>query len=379
MRYTINKMSSPQIPRVVTFDLMRGYFLLAILLNHLYYFPNWLDWVTARGDLFVSSAEGFFFISGIVLGIVRGAKLIEQPMQRVTKLLLSRSFQLYVTSIILVFIFTFLGWWFFMSNPGLKYGIWPAEGNVAEFIWKVLTLQHFYGWADYLRLYAIFIFIAPLAVWLLRKGKWPIVLALSMGTWLLYPPYLDLYSPYEIKQLYQPLSWQLLFFSGLIVGFHWPQITQWWRSVPRRRRQVVSGSVVSLALITVAINIVLVFGERWGLAPILSDYASWWRVNYFDKERLDILRIVTFLIWFWASFWLFHRFEPAIRRWLGWLLLPFGTNSLYVYTLQAFIIFFAHLFIAEGETWMNFITAIGIVALVRLAIHYRFLMNIIPR
>ena len=358
---------------------MRGYFLLAIILNHLYYFPNGLDWLTARGDLFVSSAEGFFFISGIVLGIVRGAKLIDQPLSRVSQLLLKRSFQLYVTSVILVLFFTLLGWWFFMNNPGLKFGIRPPEGNTWQFLWQVLTLQYFYGWADYLRLYAIFIFLAPLAMWLLRRGGWLWVLALSGGVWLLYPPQLDLYSPYEVKQSFQPLSWQLLFFSGLVIGFHWPQITSWWQGLAQRWRHMAIGTTVSLALITVLVNIVLVFGERWGLSRALTDYSTWWHVNYFDKERLAPLRIALFLIWFWASFWLFHRFEPYIRRFVGWLLLPFGTNSLYVYTLHAFAIFFVHLFISKGNIWMNFVITVGIVLLIRLAIHYRFLMNIIPR
>lgn len=373
-------MSSPTLSRIVTFDLMRGYFLLAIILNHLYYYPNALDWVAMRGDLFVSSAEGFFFISGIVLGIVRGAKLIEQPMTHVTKLLMKRSFQLYITSVILVFLFTLLGWWFFMNNPGLKYGIWPQEKNVWEFVWRVVSLQYFYGWADYLRLYAIFIFVAPLAMWLLRRSKWPIVLALSSGVWLLYPAHLNLYSPYDIKQLYQPLSWQLLFFGGLVVGFHWRQLVTWWQRLAPLWRQFITATTIILAIVTITANVTLVFGERWfGLPQGVTEQASRLHVEFFDKERLAPLRIGLFLIWFWAAFWFFHRFETAIRRFIGWLLLPFGTHSLYVYTLHAFTIFFAHLFIPEGNLWMNFATTMSIILLIRLAIHYRFLMKIIPR
>ena len=60
--------------RILTFDLMRGWFLLAITINHIAFFPNGLGWISGRGGLYVTTAEGFFLVSGIVLGIVRGAK-----------------------------------------------------------------------------------------------------------------------------------------------------------------------------------------------------------------------------------------------------------------------------------------------------------------
>lgn len=371
----------PKSSRIVTLDLMRGYFLIAIILNHLAYYPNGFDWFTARGDLYVSSAEGFFFISGLVLGIVRGRKLMEQPLSRVTKLLLSRSFQIYMTSIILLLIFTLFGWWFFLNNPGLKFGIRSPDTDIWQFLWQVISLQYFYGWADYLRLYAMFLLASPLAIWLLRRGQWHYLLLGSMGVWLLYPSNLNLHSPYEVKQLFQPLSWQLLFFGGMIVGFYWQYLIAWWQDIPLRYRRVITITILGLAVITLAANLILVFAERWHLssAAIIQQYNTWLHVTYFDKERLAIFRIMLFLVWFWASFWLFYRFEGIIRRWLGWLLESFGTNSLYVYTLHAFAIFFVHLFIAKGSLWMNFLTAAGIILAIRLAIHYRLLMGIIPR
>jgi hypothetical protein len=65
-------------PRILALDLLRGYFLVSIILNHLQWYPNGLDWVAMRGSLLVSAAEGFFIISGILLGIVRGRKLADQ-------------------------------------------------------------------------------------------------------------------------------------------------------------------------------------------------------------------------------------------------------------------------------------------------------------
>lgn len=358
---------------------MRGYFLVAIILDHIYFFPNGLDWWSARGDLFVTTAEGFFLISGIVLGIVRGTKLIDKPFAFVSKLLLKRSLQLYLTSIVLIFLFTILGWTLFMNYPGLKVGIAPPNTDLLSLIWQTVTFQYFYGWADYLRLYAIFLLVSPLAMWLLRKGLWYVLLAVNVSVWLLFPSSPTV--PDITQELLQPLTWQLIFFSGLSIGFHWNHIATWWRNQPRLRKQIIRWSILAVAAAALIANILIKFGPVYfGLHSIpenINDYSLY--IHYFDKERLPLTRIALFFLWFWAAFFLFRRFENLIIRFFGWLLLPFGTNSLYVYTLHALIIFFIHLWLVPGNILFNFIVSISTVLLIRVAIHYKFLMKIIPR
>ena len=87
--------TTPRVERIRTFDLMRGLFLIIILLNHLSYYPSGLDIITGRSMMYVSAAEGFFLISGIVLGLVRGRKLLDQPFKKSTKLILKRGLRLY--------------------------------------------------------------------------------------------------------------------------------------------------------------------------------------------------------------------------------------------------------------------------------------------
>ncbi len=363
--------------RILTFDLLRGYFLVAILLDHLNFFPNGLDWWSARGSLYVTTAEGFFLISGIVLGIVRGAKLIDLPFSHVSKLLLKRGVQLYVTSAVMILLFTLIGWWFFMDYAGLKYGIAPAGTNIFEVIWQTLTFQYFYGWADYLRLYAIFLFVSPLVMWLLRKGLWRFVLAGSLLVWLLFPSGQNVSD--SAQELFQPLSWQLIFFSGLTIGFHWKNLTAWWNRQSGRMRTYIKASVLTVAGVTLVVNVILAFGPKYFDLHAISELQSYLYTYYFDKERLPLARVALFFVWFSAAFYLFQRFEPFIKRWLGWLLLPFGTNSLYVYTLHAVLLFFVHLWLLPGNIFFNFAVSISLVAVIRLAIHYKFLMKIIPR
>lgn len=368
-------MSDRKLSRILTFDLLRGYFLVAIILDHLAFYPNLLDWWSGRGNLFVSSAEGFFFISGIVLGIVRGAKLADQPFWVAARLLLKRGLQLYITAVILMLFFTFVGW-FFLENPGLKPGIRLPTEDIGRILWGAITFEYLYGWADYLRLYAIYIFATPIAIWLLRRGLWYIVLALSIAIWSMFSIITT-----ESPEHSQGYSWQLLFFGGIIIGYHWHNIRGWWGRLSIQVRKMITASNAILGFA----SMVLIF--IFAYATDLFHWNEWFKITFdtylplFQKEELPPLRILLFLIWFGAAFWLFWKFEAVIVRWLGWLLLSFGTNSLYVYTLQAFLVFFAHLAIpaATSSILLNLALSVGGVMIVWIAVRTKFLMGVIPR
>ncbi len=365
--------------RILTFDLLRGYFMIVIILDHLQWYPNGLDLISMRGSLVVSAAEGFFLISGLVLGIVRGRKLLQKPLREASLLLLTRAAQLYAVSIILMLLFTFVGW-FFLDNPGLKPGIRPTDQPIWEILTGALSFQYLYGWADFLRLYSIFLFISPLALWLLRKNKWYILLACSVGLWALFPfaaQHTD-----NTAELLMPLSWQLIFFSGFTIGYYWEPISTWWYKQSLHFRRWLLWPVLGFAMVTLATNVALSIADSVGLLPEAA--ATWYHSLdvIFSKEALSPLRLLVFASWFSLGFFLFKTFEKYLMRFFGWILLPFGSNSLYVYILHAVILFFAHLILAPEDANNIFINCLGtliILGLILLAVRKRFLFRIIPR
>ena len=356
---------------------MRGYFLSVILFNHLQYYPSGLDIFTGRGLLYVSTAEGFFAVSGIVLGIIRGRKLIEAPFKQAAGLLFKRSFQLYLTSIVLTFIFTFIGW-ALLGSEGLKYGIYANWTNIWDLIWKTLSLQYTYGWADFLRFYAIFLFFTPAALWLLRKGYWYLAIAISLSVWSLFP-----LSPFP-PELSQPISWQVIFFGSFMVGFYWPLLVEYWNKISVKAKKAISITLVSTAIITAIASVLLVYGHEIGgsIGTYLDNIHRGIELA-FNKDRMPIARILLGTIWFWAMFLVIRKYEAAIVKRVGWFFLPLGENSLYVYTIQAFIVFSAHLFIlhpgGSDSIVINLIVSLAALALVWLAVRTKFLMKIIPR
>lgn len=357
-------MGVKKISRIATLDIIRGYLLIGILIDHINFFPNGLDWWSARGGLFVTMAEGFFLISGIVLGMVRGAKMIDKPLKSVARLLVSRGLKLYIISAVLTLVFTGLAWMFFMDNPGLKPDIAPAGTPWWSLLWDTLTLQYFYGWADYLRLYAVFLLASPLIVWLLRRGWWYVGLAASLAVWTLFPD--PLATSGIDQERAQLLSWQLLFFIGVTIGFYWPNIRDWWASLSSSVRKWTKVSLWTAALITLLYNAAIMLSTMGyelsviGATPQLQHDLY---IAFFDKERLPLVRILLFMVWFWAAYFAVRKFEPLILRWLGWLLVPLGTNSLSVYTMHAFMIFFIHLYFSAGSIWFNLSVALSAIGL----------------
>lgn len=365
--------------RILTFDLLRGYFLIVIVLDHLQWFPNGLDWVSARGALFVSAAEGFFLISGIVLGIVRGRKLIQKPFREAALLLLTRGVQLYAVSIVLMLLFTFIGW-LFLGNPGLKPGIRPIDQPLWEILIGALSFQYLYGWADFLRLYSIFLFISPLALWLLRKKKWYVLLAGNIVLWALFP-LAAMYTGHS-TELLMPLAWQLIFFSGLTIGYYWEPLSTWWYKQKVHTRRWILWPILGIGGLTLATNFAIVTASSLGILP--ASIASWHTSlqPLFNKEALSPLRLLMFGCWFTLGFYIFKRLEKYIVKLFGWILLPFGGNSLYVYILHAILLFFAHLILTPGMHHNVLINGAGtvlVIGLIWFALKKQFLFKIIPR
>ncbi len=173
-----------------------------------------------------------------------------------------------------------------------------------------------------------------------------------------------------------------LFYGGMTIGFYWPQLTAWWHSISRRTRRITLGSMWVIGAATLLYNVAIMLSTMGydmsaiGATPQLQHDLY---VTFFDKERLPLSRIALFMLWFWGWFALVRIFEKPILCVLGWLLIPYGTNSLYVYTVQAFIIFFAHLYFSSGSLLFNFFLSVIFIIIPLVMLRYNILGKIIPR
>lgn len=316
----MSKEKNIQKSRLLTLDYLRGYFIVVIIIDHLARWPSIFAIISGQALLWVTAAEGFVAISGLLVGYIRGFKNQLEPMRTVTLKLLRRAGVLYLWSIIATIAYTLLLLYLPLvgGSPGM-----PDEykGHLLQFIWDVVTLKYTFVWVHFLTLYALFLAFSPIAVWLLRVGAAWLVAALSLTLlglgWIIDS---------------EVLQWQVLFFLPSIFGYYLPQITTWWQKRKYNTQTYIMATTITLTFLTIVVSAVF-----WFLAPSLQPFAD--QINaLFPKETMTLWRVAMAFLWFGGFFFIFHLFEKYIGKLFGWILLPFGTHSLTAYILHGLTI-----------------------------------------
>lgn len=331
--------------RIIALDLLRGTFLVVIFINHIAWYPTFFDILTGRSHLFASAAEGFFAISGVLVGYVYGPRILRKTKETFTHLI-RRAGWLYVLAIGFSLLYTTIASLFL--EPGSLREM-PPIPDVGTMLYQTFTLQFHFGWADFLSRYAVLMLIAPFVLWLIGKKLWWLVGVISVVVWALF----------NNSGLNTITSWQLVFFGGIIIGYHLPQIESWAKSLPKRTKKIAVYSLFSIALLTFAISISLTViiptlqGELHtfispslnGILLAVINFRAHLDDTIFNKDSLALGRLVIGVIWFASLYILYRQFEKQIDSFTKGSLLILGTNSLFVYGLQAFILFIMDIFL----------------------------------
>lgn len=332
----------PPSSRILSLDLLRGYFLFVIIIDHIYRFPGFFEIFTGQGLLWASAADGFFLESGILVGIIRGREVRANNFSLSWKRLWSRALVLYLWSVGLTLLFTALAY-LLINHPGIKAGFMQNE-SLWALIWKSFTFQYNYGWTDFLPYYTMYMLFAPLALWLMSKKQAWLVLLVSLVIWFFRG-----HNPF--------LAWQVLFFIGLTGGYYFPEWEKFWGNLTQSSKRLLRWSAVSLALATLVTNL-------W--VKHLYGYEGGWLITWFDKWTVAPAHLVIALIWFSGLYLLVRGIEPWLMKKIGWLLIPAGRNSLATYIFESFVIVGINLAIPmrSSNLWVNIAInaiAIGIV------------------
>lgn len=374
----------PKSRRILAFDLMRGFFLLVIMIDHIELYPNGFDFITGKGRLWVSAAEGFFFMSGLLIGMMYRRRLAF-GMRFIFKKMWARAAELYVVGVGLTLLF--VCWVVFTHHPPIKDAL-PVPFPWHHYIVEALLMRFTYGWADFLVRFAILMFIAPFVFYLVAKGKWWLAAAGIFIAWL-------------FRGQGFTLAWQLVFNGGIIIGFYWQRIESAFRNIRRPKRRQIKAAVFAVAGATLFVSYMSVYllsllFHMWGWnrlpgwgQHIAYDWGNWnhdvWL--YADKWTMGPVRIALFAFWFTALYWLVRRFESQLSLYSRGLLELLGRNSLMVYTIHSFIVFTFKMYLIPDQTnvLQNFlITGAGLALLICLTNLYiklkpPFKERVVPR
>lgn len=360
--------------RIIALDLLRGTFLIVIFVNHIGWSPTLFDIFTGRSHLFASAAEGFFAISGVLVGYIYGPRILKKTKETFTHLL-RRAGWLYILSVSFTFLYVFLS---LFVPPDVLLREQPGVPDLMTLIISNLTLQYDYGWADFLSRYAVLMVLAPFALWVVAKGRWWLAALISVAAWA------------TIGQTFYSVvtAWQLIFVGGIIIGYYLPRIEETVKSLAPSTKRYLSTSLFTVALSTFVVSVVLtivlptVLGEfSAALSPtmvnVFNDLINFRFTldhSIFDRDTLAIGRIIIGTIWFASLYIIYRRYENKINSATKGTLLLLGTNSLYVYGLQAFILFMMDIFLAppaDADIILKTLITMNAVYLVYLATKHR--------
>lgn len=364
--------------RIYELDLLRGFFICVIILDHLQFWPSPLQYFTGQGRLWSSAAEGFFLISGLLVGYLRAYKGAKIPLKDLTRLLWKRAALLYIWCVVITFIVVAISA-LLPSNALALLPKLPEAHQVVSlpfYIWNVVTTTYATDWIYFLRLYAIMLAATPLFLLLIRRKLWWVAGIISLGV----------YSASLIFNINEGgMQWQIYFFGAAFIGWKFETLLSWLKARPRLRKQVIASLIIT-AFVTMAISYFFVHG--WKIVesphPVLTRdaYVSVRaKVDpWFSNNPVVPARIAISFLWFGGLLALFHTIKPFLMRRLRWLLLPFGQASLTVYTLQAIVMCFIVAYVPlTGSFWLNGIIGILTILLFVLLVRIPLIKQVFPR
>lgn len=217
--------------RLDIIDGMRGYFLVFMLINHLVFVGGyWLVEINHRQFAFVEDAQGFVFLSGLLIGLVYARKMLKYGRWEGSKKVYSRAFELYryamglIVAVLLARMVLpggYEAWWNWLGDTNFAD---PTRlVAIATFIFQPTFM-------DILPQYTVYMLFAPLVIWLVIQGKWATVLVASFIAWMAAQLGLQKIVTEPLNQLFMStddqgvrvsfnmLGWQVIFFSALVLG-----------------------------------------------------------------------------------------------------------------------------------------------------------------
>ncbi|SCY88794.1 OpgC domain-containing protein [Paracoccus tibetensis] len=390
--------------RDLRFDFLRGFAMLSVIAAHLEMF-SWFNFLFWERLGFVSAAELFVVASGLVLGAVNRRVFDKNGFEQVTMRAWRRAFILYRAQVVVILLVTaiaalgvldFTALTTFTDRwAGTTYLLTPEPADPwMTQLGQAVLLQRSPHQIQILSLYIVLLAICPLLLWLLRVRLLGIYFALTWALWFsewLAPPD-RLLLGMQFEYAFPPLAWQVLFTHALAVGYFRAENAAWLASAPRR------GLVISL-------SVALWFGflllaqaspnpsfPNWARLPLLAPDAFLSLYDrHFLKDQLALPRLLNVTVFFVAFYALLTWFWRPIARALGWLLIPLGESSLYVFLMHLVFVllidqlpgYFDHVpsfdAVWPGEIWVDTVLYLATVLGLWLMVRSRFLFGIVPR
>ena len=322
----------PRLERRPELDALRGLFLVWMTLTHLP--TRFSDFVNSPIG-FVSSAEGFVFVSAFLVGRLYIREVLEDARGAHVKLW-KRSLKIYGYHIVMLALtFTIAAAYAAHTHKAAIYNLlnFFLDHPVVAIVGSALLI-YCPPLLDILPMYIIFLALTPLILSAAVRFRWTRILLVSGAIWLwaqyglrdaahnwiVHLTHLNI--PLQESGAFNLFAWQMIWIVGLWLGARSATHEATFRRIP--------GWVAALSCAACLFFI----GVRWGwLGPHLTQPALGIRLDKWQIGPLRVLNLVTFSI---VAYWM----RKYLLRWVA--VEPFltlGKASLRVFCAHVFFVF----------------------------------------
>lgn len=352
--------------------------------------PSWWHAVSKERIGLVTGAEVFVAVSGVVLGLVHRHRSSTGTGRSGAAALLRRSGKLYVTSVVVILVVLALrlvpglheeSLTTYTEPTGVVHDLYPGATDLRTFVQGVALLRYGPGQFNIMGLYVVLLACAPLAVWLLRSGRWWLLLAVSAAGYLAAQVGSGRLIPSQFENSFSLLAWQFLFFSGMTAGFLRESILQ---RLSHRVRVTLVASASALALGFA----VFAWNSPWAAPPafprlslVSPDGFGHLYAALFDRRSLGLGRLANLGAVLIATYGMLTWHWPVMYRAVGRFLVPLGQATLYIFVVHlAFVLLLANVeAIHTVALWVGTVAHMAVLLTLWMMVHSRFLFGIVPR
>ncbi len=387
--------------RDLRIDMVRGFVIIVVVVTHIEVLsPYSLASLNVIGA--ITGAELFVLLSGIVLGMVFPAAVRRGGEWAAAVSAWARARKQYLVAlavILIVFILSFVP--FIDAAPvttftdrgtgadgeattGRVYDLYPNADRLLDYPppWyavRQLLLLEMGPWPfNIMGLFVVLSLAYPALMWLIKRRLWWLVLALSWGVYVLHgiaPDVLRL--PSQFDAVFPLALWQVLFTHGLVIGYYRRRIIRALTSLPGK---------IGVGVFVVGYAGILVYlwaGQTYGFTPVpfpadlyAGLYDSGYQRIFLEWGRLLDLPLV--LVCTYAV--LTVAWKP-IEKSMGWLWIPLGQASLYVFIVHVFFVLAVANIpgLDRGSFWQGTLIHAAVIGIIFVMVRKRFLFTVIPR
>jgi len=347
-------------------DGMRGYFLVFMLINHLVFAGGfWLVEINHRQFAFVEDAQGFVFLSGLLIGMVYARKMVKYGYEAGRDMIWNRALELYKYAMGLVIAVLFAR----MVIPHAPY-IWYNWLGMTSFddplrLAAIATFLFQPTFMDILPQYIVYMIFAPFLVKLCIDGKWAYVMAGSLLVWmagqlglqqLFTAPMNEIVKGVDeqgIRVSFNLFGWQLVFYTALVLGAMTAKNRIPWTKIFSPERSWIAKAALIVCVFFVPLRI----ATAWNLMPefVLGKFSTMEiRADFGPVYLINFLAVGVGLTWLIIAGPKHHN--PIVQKIAAgviWVLsLKFlqllGRHSLQVYVWHVAIVY--GIYYLDGRT-----------------------------